>query len=121
MPASAANTGGSVQVAVSKARRAASPPLRRLVPSAHFRYGSIALPSEADGEFGTAPVLAAEVGYDPQTQTWSRRMLFDVPAAMHACCELLWMNSEAINGFPDVRLEHSPAAVQQAARLNQAE
>lgn len=90
-------------------------------PSAHFRYGSIPLPSEADGEFGTAPVLAAEVGYDPQTQTWSRRMLFDVPAAMHACCELLWMNSEAICGFPDVKLEHSPASVQQAARLSQAE
>lgn len=90
-------------------------------PAEHFRYGSIPLPSEADGEFGVAPVLAGEVGYDPQTQTWSRRMLFDVPAAMHASCEMLWMNAEAICGFPDVKLEHSPASVQQAARLSQAE
>jgi len=95
--------------------------LQQREPSEHFRYGSIPLPSEADGEFGTAPVLAGEVGYDPQTQTWSRRMIYDAPAAMHACCELLWMNSEAICGFPDVKLEHSPASVQQAARLTQAE
>ena len=47
LPASAANTGGSVQVAVSKARRAAPLPLRRLVPPARFRYSA-----KTSGAFG---------------------------------------------------------------------
>jgi hypothetical protein len=42
-------------------------------------------------------------------------MIFDTPAAMHACCELLWLNREAVNGFPELRLEEAPLAVRQAA------
>jgi len=89
--------------------------LQEREPSIHFRYGSIPLPSEADGEFGIAPVFAGEVAYDPQSDTWSRRMIFDVPAAMHACCELLWLSHEAINGFPKIILEGAPLAVREAA------
>ena len=89
--------------------------LRQREPSVHFRHGSVPLPSQAGTDFGIAPVFAGEVGYDPQSDTWSRRMTFDAPAAMHACCELLWLNREAIDGFPEVRLEGAPIAVRRAA------
>jgi hypothetical protein len=89
--------------------------LRQREPDDHFRYATIPMPSEAGGQIGIAPVMAGEIGYDPQTQTWSRNNLFDAPAAMHACCEFLWINREAINGFPEVKLEHAPTAVQEAA------
>lgn len=89
--------------------------LQQREPSIHFRYNSIPLPSQADGDFGIAPVFAGEVSLDPQTQVWSRRMIFDAPAAMHACCELLWLNHEAVNGFPEITLEEAPIAVRQAA------
>lgn len=90
--------------------------LQQREPNDHFRYGSIPLPSQAGGQFGTAPVLAGETAYDPQAEIWSRRNWFDSPACMHACCHLLWMNYEAVNGFPDVKLEHAPTAVQEAAQ-----
>ena len=91
--------------------------LQEREPSVHFRHGSIPLPSQAGGDFGVAPVLAGEVAYDPQSDTWSRRMIFDAPAAMHACCELLWVNHEAVNGFPEIRLEEAPIAVRRAAGI----
>ena len=91
--------------------------LRQREPSTHFRHSAIPLPGQAVGEFGIAPVFAGEVSYDPQSQTWARRMIFDAPAAMHASCEFLWLNRNAINGFPDIRLEQAPLAVRQAAGL----
>lgn len=84
-------------------------------PDIHFRYGSIPLPSQAGGEFGIAPVFAGEVAYDPHADAWSRRMAFDAPSAMHACCEFIWMNHEAVNGFPEIQLEGAPIAVRRAA------
>lgn len=89
--------------------------LREREPSVHFRYSSVPLPSQAGGDFGIAPVLAGEISYDPQSDTWSRRMIFDAPAAMHACCEFIWLNREAVDGFPDLRLEEAPIAVRRAA------
>jgi hypothetical protein len=89
---------------------------RECEPDSHFRYGSMPLPQQAGGEHGIAPVFAEELGYDPQSEIWSRRSAFDAPAAMRACCEMLWMNSEAICGFPDVRLEHLPTDIQRAAK-----
>jgi hypothetical protein len=89
--------------------------LQEREPSIHFRYGSIPLPSEVEGGFGVAPVFAGEVAYDPQSDTWSRRVIFDAPAAMHACCELVWLNHETINGFPKIILEGAPLAVREAA------
>ncbi len=85
--------------------------LQQREPSVHFRHGSIPLPSEA----GVAPVLAAEVSYDPQSDSWARRGFFDAPSAMHACCEFLWIDHEAVNGFPEVELEQAPLAVRRAA------
>lgn len=85
--------------------------LQQREPSAHFRYGSIPLPSELN----IAPVLAAEVSYDPHSDAWARRGLFDTPAAMHACCEFLWIDHEAVNGFPEILLDQSPLAVRKAA------
>ena len=84
--------------------------LQQREPEIHFRHSLCPLPSEVE----IAPVFAGEVSYDPQSDTWSRNALFDVPAAMHACCELLWLN-EAINGFPEVKLAEAPIAVRQAA------
>lgn len=89
--------------------------LRQREPDNHFRYASLPMIRQAGGQFGIAPVLAGEIGYNPQKLTWSRRVLFDAPADMHACCRMLWINNDAVNGFPEVRLEHSPMAVQQAA------
>lgn len=89
--------------------------LQQREPAVHFRHGSIPLPPQAGGDFGVAPVFAGEVAYDPQSDTWSRRMMFDTPAAMHACCEFLWMNHEAVNGFPEIKLEEAPIAVRHAA------
>ena len=81
-------------------------------PELHFRHSICPLPSEVE----LAPVFAGEVSYDPQSDTWSRNAIFDSPAAMHACCELLWL-SEAINGFPEVSLAEAPVAVRQAAGM----
>jgi len=81
-------------------------------PVTHFRHDSIPLPTQAGGRFGTAPVLAGELGYDPHMQVWSRRMIFDAPAAMRAVCEMLWMNSEAIPGFPEAKPEHPPTEIE---------
>lgn len=89
--------------------------LQQREPDSHFRHGAIPLPSRAGGEFGIAPVFAGEVGYDPQSDTWSRRMLFDTPSAMRASCELIWLNRDAVNGFPDVKLEEAPIVVRRAA------
>ncbi|MDH7481730.1 MAG: hypothetical protein QHH26_07135 [Armatimonadota bacterium] len=89
--------------------------LRDREPSEHFRSGSIPLPSQANGEHGIAPVMAGEIGYDVQSDTWSRRMIFDTPAAMHTCCEMIWINCNVVNGFPEIRLEEAPLAVRQAA------
>ncbi len=89
--------------------------LQQREPSIHFRHSAVPLPSQAGGDFGIAPVFAGEVAYDPQSDTWSREMVFDAPAAMHACCELLWLNHEAINGFPELRLAEAPIAVRRAA------
>ncbi|HUV04056.1 MAG TPA: hypothetical protein VMX94_02995 [Armatimonadota bacterium] len=89
--------------------------LQEREPAIHFRHGSVPLPSEADGDFGIAPVFAGEAAYDPQSDTWSRRMIFDAPAAMHACCEFLWLNREAVNGFPEIVLEGAPLRVRRAA------
>lgn len=89
--------------------------LQQREPSIHFRHSAVPLPSQAGGDFGIAPVFAGEVAYDPQSDTWSREMIFDAPAAMHACCELLWLNHEAINGFPELRLAEAPIAVRRAA------
>jgi len=89
--------------------------LQEREPTIHFRHGAVLLPSEADGDFGIAPVFAGEVAYDPQSDTWSRRMIFDAPAAMHACCEFLWLNREAVNGFPEIVLEGAPLRVRRAA------
>ena len=86
--------------------------LQQREPELHFRHSLCPLPSEIQ----TAPVFAGEVSYDPQSDTWSRNMIFDSPAAMHACCELLWLN-EAINGFPDVKLAEAPIVVRQAAGI----
>ena len=86
--------------------------LQQREPELHFRYSLCPLPSEAD----IAPVFAGEVAYDPQSDTWSRNVIFDAPAAMHACCELLWL-SEAINGFPQVELAEAPIVVRQAAGI----
>lgn len=91
--------------------------LRQRELDIHFRYASVPLPGQAGGDFGIAPVFAGEVSFDPQESIWSRRMLFDTPAAMHCCCELIWLNHEAINGFPDIRLEEAPIAVRQAAGI----
>jgi hypothetical protein len=87
--------------------------LQQREPSEHFRYGNLPLPSQ----IGIAPVFAGEVGYDPKADTWSRRMIFDAPAAMHTCCEFLWLNRDAVNGFPEIRLEEAPLAVRQAAGM----
>jgi hypothetical protein len=87
--------------------------LQKREPSSHFRFASIPLPPEA----GIAPVLAAEVSYDPHSDSWSRRAIFDTPAAMHACCELLWIDHEAVSGFPEILLEQAPLAVRQAAGI----
>lgn len=84
-------------------------------PSAHFRSDLIPLPSQAGGDFGIAPVFAGEVGYDPQSDTWSRRMTFETQAAMRACCEFIWLNRDLVNGFPEVDLEQSPTWVREAA------
>jgi len=85
LPASAANTGGSVQVAVSKARRAASLPLRRLLPPPRFRYSTKT--SQAECCVGVIPAppqviccessrkIGLSQNWDYATTTPSRNML----------------------------------------------
>lgn len=85
--------------------------LQQREPSVHFRHGSIPLPSEA----GIAPVFAAEVSYDPLSDTWARQRIFDTAAAMRACCEFLWIDHDAVDGFPEIQLDHAPIAVRRAA------
>lgn len=85
--------------------------LREREPSLHFRHGSIPLPSEVNA----APVLAGEVSYDPQSDTWSRRGVFDTSAAMRTCCEFMWMDDEAVNGFPQIHRGGARSDVRQVA------
>ena len=84
-------------------------------PSIHFRHNAIPLPGEVGGGFGVSPVMAAEVAYNPQGDMWSRRMMFDTSAAMRASCELMWLNHDAVNGFPDVNMESTSQSVREAS------
>jgi hypothetical protein len=89
--------------------------LRQREPSVHFRNDSVPLPSEAGGSYGIAPVFAGEIGYDLQSDTWSREMTFEAQAAMRACCEFIWLNHDIVNGFPEIDFEQSPTWVREAA------
>ncbi|HEY3297171.1 MAG TPA: hypothetical protein VGK34_00835 [Armatimonadota bacterium] len=93
--------------------------LQQREPAIHFRHPAIPLPQDAGGIYGVAPVFAGEVGFDPQQDVWSRRMIFDVSAAMHAACEFIWLNHEAIDGFPEISLEKATVSVRQAVGITE--
>lgn len=72
-------------------------------PQLNYRYPAVALPQDAGGLHGIAPVFAASVtiGIDGWT---ADRDHFDTAGAMHAANEMIWFHSDEINGFPDVHL-----------------
>ncbi|MHB0997914.1 MAG: hypothetical protein ACYC27_01605 [Armatimonadota bacterium] len=89
--------------------------LKQREPTEHFRAASVPLPMEAGGDNGIAPVFAGEISYNPQLDTWTRRMIFDTASVMHTCCEFIWLNNQAVNGFPDLNLAEAPLSVRRAA------
>ncbi|RME84111.1 MAG: hypothetical protein D6775_06350, partial [Caldilineae bacterium] len=70
-------------------------------PPIFFGYPTIPKPPMAGGDFGIAPVFAAEVTWNGSgwEVTDSR---FDTAGAMHASNEFIWFHNDEVNGFPEV-------------------
>ncbi|MEL7644857.1 MAG: hypothetical protein AAGU04_01135 [Anaerolineaceae bacterium] len=70
-------------------------------PLIYYGYPTLPMPPMAGGDFGIAPVFAAEITYtsggweitDPR---------FDAAGAMHTSNEFIWFHNDEVNGFPEI-------------------
>jgi len=70
-------------------------------PEIFYGYPALPKPPMAGGEFGIAPVFAAEVSFDMGAWTVTNRN-FDTAGAMHASNEFIWFHNDEVNGFPEL-------------------
>ncbi len=76
-------------------------------PDIYYAYPGLAMPPMAGGEFGIAPVFAAEVTWDGSQ--WSvTNARFDSAGAMHAANEFIWFHNDEVDGFPVINVTAAP-------------
>ncbi len=72
-----------------------------------FRYGDpttgMPVPPAAGGSYGTAPVFAKSVTWDPAAKTWTRdETLSESAGSMRPANEMIWFHNTEVDGFPPV-------------------
>jgi hypothetical protein len=70
-------------------------------PQIYYGYPTLPMPPMAGGDYGVAPVFAAEVTYSAGQWTVSDPR-FDSAGAMHTSNEFIWFHNDEVNGFPEI-------------------
>jgi len=82
-------------------------------PTIFYSYPGMPAPPMAGGDFGVAPVFAAEIAFDGTH--WSvTNARFDTAGAMHASNEFIWFHNDEVDGFPVIKenaMMAAPAAL----------
>ena len=65
------------------------------------RYPDTPMPPMAGGDHGMAPMFAASVTYDDDTETWTGRdSVFDTAGGMWLANEMMWFHNDEVDGYP---------------------